>query len=85
MKKAGADFEKRIWETETSLPCPQCGHNIRAKFGQLRDGHIKCPSCESDIPVEAQQFERDIGKARKALEDLEKSLRKLGGVRKIKL
>ena len=61
-------------DLEAKVTCPNCGHQIKIKVKEMVPGRTKsCPYCHATI-----NFTGDDGrKAQKALDDLEKSLKKL--------
>ena len=60
---------------ELDIDCPSCNRKFKQRVADMRPGRSRsCPHCACQI-----NFTGDDGrKAQKALDDLEKSLKKLG-------
>jgi len=61
---------------EADITCPSCKRKFKQRIEDMRPGNGRpCPGCGVDI-----RFEGDDGhRAQRALDDLQKSLKKLGG------
>lgn len=59
---------------EADIICPSCKKKLKVKVADMRSGRItSCPSCRAEI-----SFTGDDGrKAQRAIEDLERSLKKM--------
>ena len=63
---------------EMEITCPSCGRKFKQRVEEMRPGKSRtCPGCGTQI-----NFTGDDGrKAQKGLDDLEKSLKKLGNIK----
>ena len=60
--------------------CPKCGHQLKVQVGSLKDSpDVVCLGCHETIHLDAKEFREDLGRADKALDNLKKRIRKLGG------
>ncbi|UEP31270.1 MULTISPECIES: hypothetical protein [unclassified Burkholderia] len=60
------------------VSCPKCNKKVSETLGRLkRDPTLTCPSCKSDIRIDASQFRETERALNKQIEDLKKSLGKL--------
>jgi len=60
------------------VPCPNCNRKFKIRVEDMRPGNSRsCPSCGVTI-----NFRGDDGrKTQKALDDLEKTMKKLGNIK----
>jgi transposase-like protein len=60
------------------LPCPQCGKKTKKSIGWIKNhANFTCRGCKSVIDLSSKQFQREIAKAERLLDNLGK---KLGGL-----
>lgn len=72
----------------TASPCPRCGFYNEFKFKQVRIRDVTiCRGCHVNIRLDdhVNSFRKARASISRALGDLEKSLKSLGGVIKIEL
>lgn len=61
-------------DLEMEIACPNCKRKHKRRMDQLKKGsHIKCP-CGADITIGDDGFT----KSQKAMDDFQKSLKKMG-------
>ena len=71
----------RIDSLEVDIPCPECGAQNRVSLGQIeREEIIQCLNCGTKIKLKdkdgsVRRGTRDI---QRALDDLDRTLRRLG-------
>lgn len=62
------------------VPCQQCGFVFQQSIAGLKKNpSFTCPKCGTVTSVDARQFSREVGKVERALSEVEKALKKLGG------
>ena len=55
------------------LPCPNCGNRTEKEIEWLKQNtEFTCPSCNSVVSLNSDQFREELRKAEKAIEDLKK-------------
>ena len=66
----------KLGDAEVTLPCPQCGHSFQVRLSATAEGsRTRCPRCGVLFKGNGD----DLASAQRALDDLKKSFRKLGG------
>jgi len=61
------------------FPCPSCGQKLSESIGRVKHSPtITCPGCRQPIKLDAHQLRRSIDTVQKSLDQLGRSLRKLG-------
>lgn len=61
------------------IPCPECGQKMNEPIGRLKhDANLTCPKCKTAFRIDAEQLRSGIKTIEKSLDDLRKTLRKLG-------
>ena len=66
----------KLGDIEVTIPCPQCGHSFKAKLSATAEGsQSRCPGCGVLFKGKGNQ----LAQAQRAIDDLTKSFRKLGG------
>lgn len=61
---------------EATLSCPQCGHSFKIRLAATSGGsQTRCPGCGVLFEGEGD----GLAEAQRAMDDLTKSFRKLGG------
>lgn len=61
------------------IPCPGCGQKIHETIGRLKnDPKLTCPGCGAVVHVNTEQFFEGIKGVEKSLDDLGRSLSKIG-------
>lgn len=68
-------FDELIGEQEIDFDCPHCGESISVRVNQVGTT-VKCPHCSNNI--ELQESGDGFSNAKKATNELEKTLNKLG-------
>ena len=63
---------------EVSIPCPGCKRVNKATLKQVQSmSQVRCSGCGKTIRIDKKGD--DLGKVTRAMDDLEKTLKKLGG------
>jgi endogenous inhibitor of DNA gyrase (YacG/DUF329 family) len=62
-----------------TLTCPACSKKISEKIGRLKnDPTLTCPGCGKPVSIDAAGLRKAMASAQKSLDDLGRSLGKLG-------
>lgn len=69
-----------FWGHEVGVPCPNCGTENKTTLKQVQRGErITCRGCGKHIKLEATGD--DMRSVAKAMDDLERSLKRLGNIK----
>lgn len=64
---------------QLDIPCPSCGEKLQETIGRLKnDPKLTCPSCGQSVAINAKELRDGIAATEKSLDDLRRSLSKLG-------
>jgi len=71
-------FSDNLLRHEISIPCPGCKRVNKATLKQVQSvSQIRCSGCGKTIRIDKKGD--DLSKVSRAMDDFERSLRKLGG------
>jgi hypothetical protein len=67
-------------DSEIDVHCPKCRQAFKKSIGWLKaNDEMICTGCECKIVFDKKEFTGPMNQAQKALDDLEKRFRSLGG------